>query len=63
MLGVAWASGERPHGLSFSGAEGTLIVDASGFEVIPEPKKKSLGSLKAHARSVTTAARKGGRRS
>jgi len=38
--------GGRPHGLSFSGAEGTLIVDADGFEVIPEPKKKSLIAYK-----------------
>ncbi|MEN6604608.1 MAG: Gfo/Idh/MocA family oxidoreductase, partial [Bryobacteraceae bacterium] len=41
MLGGVGIGG-RPHGLCFSGGEGTLFVDASGFEVIPEPKKKSL---------------------
>ncbi len=41
MLGGVGLGG-RPHGLSFSGLEGTLIVDADGWEVIPEPKKKSL---------------------
>jgi predicted dehydrogenase len=34
--------GKRPHGLSFSGSEGTLILNATGWELIPEPKKKSL---------------------
>jgi predicted dehydrogenase len=41
MLGGVGLGG-RPHGLSFSGSEGTLIIDAEGWEVIPEPKKKSL---------------------
>ena len=45
MLGGVGIGG-RPHGLSFSGAEGTLIVDASGYEIIPEPKKKSLVAFK-----------------
>jgi predicted dehydrogenase len=31
--------GGRPHGLSFSGVEGTLILDTKGWEVIPEVKK------------------------
>ena len=31
--------GGRPHGLAFSGAEGTLILDTKGWEVIPEAKK------------------------
>jgi len=29
----------RPHGLAFSGSEGTLILDTKGWEVIPEAKK------------------------
>jgi len=37
--------GGRPHGLSFSGGEGTLILDTKGWEVIPEAKKP-LGSFK-----------------
>jgi len=41
MLGGVGLGG-RPHGLSFSGSEGTLILDDSGWEVVPEPKKKSL---------------------
>ncbi|HWQ55444.1 MAG TPA: Gfo/Idh/MocA family oxidoreductase [Bryobacteraceae bacterium] len=38
--------GTRPHGLSFCGLEGTLIVDTDGWEVIPEPKRKSLDPVK-----------------
>lgn len=41
MLGGVGIGG-RPHGLCFSGSEGTLIIDSKGWEVIPEPKKKSL---------------------
>jgi len=37
--------GGRPHGLSFSGSEGTLILDTKGWEVIPEAKK-NLGTFK-----------------
>lgn len=39
--------GGRPHGILFSGTEGTLIIDEQGWEVIPEPKKKSLEPFKA----------------
>jgi predicted dehydrogenase len=31
--------GGRPHGICFSGADATLIVDQKGWEVIPEAKK------------------------
>jgi len=31
--------GGRPHGMSFSGSEGTLIIDASSWEVVREPNK------------------------
>jgi predicted dehydrogenase len=48
MLGGVGIGG-RPHGLCFSGSEGTLIVDAKGWEVIPEPKRKN---LVAYARPV-----------
>lgn len=37
MLGGIGIGG-RPHGISFSGAKGTVIVDAGGWEVVPEPK-------------------------
>jgi predicted dehydrogenase len=39
----------RPHGMLFCGAEGTLIIDGDGWEVIPEPKKKSLEAFKKEA--------------
>jgi predicted dehydrogenase len=39
--------GGRPHGVSFSGLEGTLIIDEQGWEVIPEPKRKTLEPFKA----------------
>ncbi len=41
MLGGVGLGG-RPHGLLFSGLDGTLIVDQDGWEVISEPKKKVL---------------------
>ena len=31
----------REHGVAFTGTEGTLIVDTSGWEVIAEPKKRT----------------------
>ncbi|MCL4219511.1 MAG: gfo/Idh/MocA family oxidoreductase, partial [Candidatus Hydrogenedentes bacterium] len=40
MLGGIGPNG-KPHGLCFSGSEGTLTLDGDGFEVVPEPKKMS----------------------
>ena len=37
--------GNRPHGLSFSGSDATLILDASSWEVIPE-KEKGVAAMK-----------------
>ena len=34
--------GGRPHGISFSGSEGTLILDSGSWEIVPEPKLKTL---------------------
>ncbi len=34
----------REHGIAFTGSDATLIVDQSGFEVIPEPSKKGAPS-------------------
>ncbi len=31
--------GGRPHGMSFSGSEGTVIIDGQGWEVVREPEK------------------------
>ena len=41
MLGGLGIAG-KPHGVSFSGSEATLIVDRKGWEVAAEPKKKDL---------------------
>lgn len=41
--------GGRPHGMLFSGSEATLIIDADGWEVIPEPKKKIVEASKVKA--------------
>ncbi len=38
--------GNQPHGMLFSGSEGTLIVSEHGWTVTPEPKKKSLEEIK-----------------
>jgi predicted dehydrogenase len=41
--------GGRPHGMLFNGTEGTVIIDDSGWEVIPEPKNDSLEAAKHEA--------------
>lgn len=41
MLGGIGPNG-KPHGMLFSGSEATLVIDDQGWEVIPEPKKKSV---------------------
>ena len=38
--------GGRPHGICFSGTNGTLIIDEQGWEVISEPKLKAVESSK-----------------
>jgi len=43
--------GGRPHGMLFNGSKGTLIIDGSGWEVIPEPKNKELEASKHPAGS------------
>ncbi len=37
----------RPHGMLFCGENGTLLIDDTGWEVIPEPKKDALKALAA----------------
>jgi len=39
----------KPHGMLFSGTEGTLVIDEGGWEVIPEPKRKTLEPYKGEA--------------
>jgi predicted dehydrogenase len=48
MLGGVGIGG-RPHGLAFSGSEGTLILDAGSWEIVPEPKRNSLQPVKNEA--------------
>ncbi|MGN6385784.1 MAG: Gfo/Idh/MocA family protein [Verrucomicrobiota bacterium] len=45
-VGVALGLNNRPWGISFTGKEGSIIIDDAGWEVISEPKKKSLVSKK-----------------
>jgi predicted dehydrogenase len=45
MLG-GLGPGGKPHGMLFCGTEGTVIIDEGGWEVIPEPKKKTLEPFK-----------------
>lgn len=45
-VGCAVGFNGRPWGIWFGGTEGTLILDADGWEIIPEPKKKSLEAFK-----------------
>jgi len=45
LLGDLGPNG-RPHGMLFCGSEGTMIIDDSGWEVIPEPKKMSFEPAK-----------------
>jgi predicted dehydrogenase len=45
-VGIGVGLNGRPWGISFSGTEGTLILDDQGWEIIPEPKKKSLEARK-----------------
>ncbi len=41
-IGMGVGLNGMPWGIGFSGSEGTLIVADRGWEIIPEPKKKSL---------------------
>jgi len=46
LLAGGLGPGGKPHGLSFTGSDGTLIVDGDGYEVTPEPKKRGLRPFK-----------------
>ena len=45
-VGVGVGLNGRPWGVSWTGSEGTLIARDDGWEIIPEPKKKSLEAKK-----------------
>lgn len=45
-VGVSLGLNNRPWGISFTGREGSLIITDSGWEVLSEPKRKSLEAKK-----------------
>ncbi len=44
----------REHGVMFTGADATLVLDTSGWEVIAEPKKRGMIEMKRVARTDET---------
>jgi predicted dehydrogenase len=58
-IGIGLGNWQRPHGMSYIGENGTLVLDRNGWEVVPEKKKieavpvqKSVGSgLDLHVRN------------
>lgn len=46
-VGVGVGLNGHPWGISWTGSEGTLIARDDGWEIIPEPKKKSLEARKS----------------
>jgi predicted dehydrogenase len=47
-IGLGRGPYDRPHGVAFNGSNGTLVVDRSGWEVIPEydPENRKMRSYK-----------------
>jgi predicted dehydrogenase len=45
-VGIGIGLNSRPWGISFSGSEGALIINDAGWEIIPEPKRKSFEASK-----------------
>ncbi|MCP5528685.1 MAG: gfo/Idh/MocA family oxidoreductase, partial [Verrucomicrobiales bacterium] len=41
-VGVSLGLYNRPWGMSFTGTEGTLVINDSGWEILREPRKDSL---------------------
>jgi predicted dehydrogenase len=58
-IGIGLGNWQRPHGMSYIGENGTLVLDRNGWEVVPEKKKieavpvqKNVGSgLDLHIRN------------
>jgi predicted dehydrogenase len=58
-IGIGLGNWQRPHGISYIGENGTLVLDRNGWEVVPEKKKieavpvqKNVGSgLDLHVRN------------
>jgi predicted dehydrogenase len=38
-IGIGLGNWERPHGMSYIGENGTLVLDRNGWEVVPEKKR------------------------
>jgi len=38
-IGIGLGNWRRPHGMSYIGEKGTLVLDRSGWEVVPEKEK------------------------
>lgn len=38
-IGIGLGNWQRPHGISYIGENGTLVLDRNGWEVVPEKKK------------------------
>jgi hypothetical protein len=45
QVGCGVGMNGRSWGIWFSGSEGTLVLDDQNWEIIPEPKKKSLEAI------------------
>jgi hypothetical protein len=58
-IGIGLGNWRRPHGMSYIGENGTLVLDRSGWEVVPEktkieavPVQKNVGNgLDLHVRN------------
>jgi hypothetical protein len=58
-IGIGLGNWRRPHGMSYIGENGTLVLDRNGWEVVPEkqkieavPVQKNVGNgLDLHARN------------
>ncbi len=50
-VGIRHGPNGKEHGMSFTGSEGTLTIDDSGWWVEPEPSRKSIEAYRAEASS------------
>jgi predicted dehydrogenase len=48
-IGIGLGNWQRPHGMSYIGENGTLVLDRNGWEVIPEKKKIEAVPLQKNA--------------
>jgi hypothetical protein len=50
-IGIGLGNWARPHGMSYVGENGTLVLDRNGWEVFPEKKKMEAVTLQKNAGS------------